>query len=108
MDEFVVLPFTIIAFLALSYIVVYLQKKNADVVKSRIFLHYPEFKKAFFLFALFALILVFHVALIYYPHLCYFILKCSPSEAYELQHLLGLALVVVLIGFIGLIYKSIK
>ena len=107
-DKFVVLPFTLITFFLLSYIVIYLHKRDPNLIRSRIFLNYYEFKKGFLLFALFAFILVLHVLLVYNPHVFYFLIECSPSVAHEIQHLLGLALAIVLVAFAVMIYKSVK
>lgn len=66
-NELLVIPISIITLVLLMYIVIYLWKKNPDVIRSRIFLKYREFKKAFLLLAVFAFMLVLHVTLIYIP-----------------------------------------
>jgi hypothetical protein len=60
-NEIVVLPIAIITFFLLMYIVIYLWKKDPDVIRSRVFLKYREFKKAFLLLAGFAFVLILHV-----------------------------------------------
>ncbi len=67
-NEVVIVPIAIIAFFMLMYIAVYLKKKDPDVIRSRIFLRYDEFKKSFILLTVFAFLLVLHVLFIYIPH----------------------------------------
>lgn len=103
-NELLVLPISIITFVVLIYITIYLWKKDPDVIRSRIFLKYCEIKKAFILLAAFALVLIFHVALIYIPHflsLNYIILID------DLQRILGLVLILILMAFVYFIYRSI-
>jgi hypothetical protein len=103
-NELLVLPIAIITFVVLMYIVIYLWKKDPDVVRSRIFLKYCEIKKAFILLAAFAFILILHVALIYIPHF-------FSSNFYfidDLQRILGLVLILILMTFVYIIYRSIK
>ena len=107
-NSYVIIPISIITFSILVYMVVYLYTKNPDTIRSKIFLNYSRFRAAFSLFALFALILIIHVALVYDPHIFFFILGCSPSMAYELQHFFGLLLTLIMIVFVGLLYKTIK
>ncbi len=102
-NDFVVLPITIIAFLLLMYVVFYLSKRDPDVVRSRIFLKYAEFKKAFILLAAFAFILVLHVALIYIPRIYYY----NPVVSY-IQKFFGLVLSMIMISFVYVLIKSIK
>ncbi len=104
-NEIIVLPIVIIAFFLLMYIVVFLNKKDPDVVRAKIFLNYRKFKKAFLLLALFAFILILHVALIYIPHLFlfedYFLVK-------DVQLFFGLTLAIIMISFVVYLYRSIK
>ena len=104
-NEILVLPITIITFFLLIYIVIYLCKKDPDVIRSRIFLKYNEIKKAFILFGLFAFVLVWHVSLIYIPH---FFSWNSSSLLYNLQRIFGLVLTLILISFVYYIYISIS
>ncbi|MCX9010976.1 MAG: hypothetical protein OIN66_07630 [Candidatus Methanoperedens sp.] len=104
-NEVVVIPAAIITFSLLMYIVYYLWNKDPDVIRSRIFLKYGEFKKAFLLFALFAFVLILHVSLIYIPHL--FSLEDSPLIE-DLQRFFGLALTLILITFVSYIYRSMR
>ncbi|MBU4076911.1 MAG: hypothetical protein KKD46_04170 [Euryarchaeota archaeon] len=85
LNELVVLPIIIITFLLLIYAVFYLSKRDSDVVRSRIFLKYAEFKKAFILLAAFAFVLVLHVALIYIPHLYYIEYYSIISEKHKIE-----------------------
>ncbi len=107
-DEVAVLPIVIIIFFLLIYILVYLKTKNPDVVRSKIFLNFNIFRSAFLLLALFGFVMVLHVALIYYPHIFYFILSCTTSLAFEIQRILGLALAISMAAFVYFIYRSIK
>ncbi len=107
-NELVILPILIITLILLIYIVIYLNKKDPDLIKSRIFLKYDEFKKAFLMLLLFAFLLVFHVILIYNPHFFYFLLNCSSSFADKLQHFFGLALSITIVIFASLIYRITK
>jgi len=102
-NEILVMPIAIITFVLLMYIVVYLWKKDPDVIRSRIFLRYCEIKKAFILLAAFAFILILHVALIYMP-------KFFSSDFLifidDLQRILGLVLILILITFVYFIYRT--
>ena len=104
-NEFVVLPIIIITFLLLIYVVFYLSKRDPDVVRSRIFLKYAEFKKAFILLAAFGFVLVLHVALIYMQDL-YYIKYYSIMT--DIQRFFGLVLSFIMINFVYLLIKSIK
>ena len=103
-----VLPAVLITFLLLSYIEYQLIRKDPDIIKARIFLRYNTFKKAFLLLVLFSFALLLHVVLISHPHIFYFILQCTPSFIYEVQRILGLFLVIILVYFVALIYKTIR
>ena len=107
-NSYVIIPISIITFSILVYMVVYIYTKNSDTIRSKIFLNYSRFRTAFSLFALFAFILIVHVALVYDPHMLYFIFNCSPSMAYKLQNFFGLILSLIMITFVGLLYKTIK
>ncbi len=107
-NEIVILPILIITLILLIYIVIYLNKKDPDLIKARIFLKYDEFKKAFLMLLLFAFLLIFHVILIYNPHFFYFLLNCSYSFAHKLQHFFGLALSITIVIFAYLIYRITK
>ena len=104
-NEVLVLPIAIITFFLLIYIVLYLWKKDPDVIRSRIFLKYNEIKKAFILFLVFAFILIFHVSLIYIPH---FVLLSSSPFISDLQKIFGLLLILILIAFVYVIFRSIR
>ncbi len=107
-NEKVDVPFSIITFFFIMYIVVYLRKKNPDIVRSKIFLNFDSFKKSFVLLAVFAFILILHIALLYRPRLFYSVLNCSPLFAYNLQRFFGLALSMVMISFVYFIFRSVK
>jgi len=104
-NEFVVLPIIIITFLLLIYVIFYLSKRDPDVVRSRIFLKYAEFKNAFILLAAFAFVLVLHVALIYIPH--FFYLEYY-SILNDIQRFFGLVLSIIIISFVYVLIKSIR
>jgi len=103
-NEVLVLPIAIITFFLLIYIVVYLYKKDPDVIRSRIFLKYDEIKKAFILFAAFAFILILHVSLIYIPH----IFSRDYSFIKDLQRIFGLVLILIMITFVYIIFVTIR
>ena len=107
-NEIVILPILIITLILLVYIVIYLNKKDPDLIKARIFLKYEEFKKAFSILLLFAFLLIFHVILIYNPHFFYSLLNCSSSFADQLQHFFGLALSITMVIFAYFIYRITK
>lgn len=110
-NEVVVIPVAIITFLLLIYIVIYLWKKDPDFIRSRIFLKYHEFKKAFLLLLLFAFVLIIHISLIYIPRFIYehFNDVFLPIDLItDLQRFFGLTLVLIMITFVLYIYKSIK
>lgn len=103
-NETVVLPIAVITFFLLLYIVVYLWKKDPDIIRSRIFLKYREFKKAFLLLVVFAFVLMLHVSLIYIPHL--FLLENSLID--DVQRVFGLILILIMVTFVHLIFRSIR
>ena len=103
-NEVLVLPIAIITFFLLIYIVMYLCKKDPDVIRSRIFLKYDEIKKAFILFAAFAFILILHVTLIYIPH----IFSLDYSFIKDLQRIFGLILILIMITFVYIIFGTIR
>lgn len=103
-NEVLVLPIAIITFFLLVYIIVYLWKKDPDVIRSRIFLKFNEIKKAFLLLLIFAFLLILHVSLIYVPH---FFTFDSPIID-DLQRIFGLLLILILIVFVYVIFKSVR
>lgn len=104
-NEVVVIPVAIITFTLMIYIVYYLWNKDPDIIRSKIFLKYGQFKKAFLLLALFAFVLILHVSLIYLPH--FFSFEDFPLIE-DVQRLFGLALTLILITFVFYIYRSMK
>lgn len=103
-NEIVVIPLAIIAFVLLMYIVLYLRKKDPDVIRAKIFLKYVEFKKAFVLIAVFAFVLIMHVSFIYIPRFFSF----GDSLIGDIQKIFGLFLVLILITFVYFIFRIIK
>lgn len=103
-NEIVVLPIAVLTFFLLIYIVTYLWKKDPDIIRSKIFLHYREFKKAFLLLAVFALVLMLHVSLIYIPHFFSFY---SPIIS-DMQRFFGLILILIMISFVYFIFRIIR
>lgn len=104
-NEVVIIPAAIIIFSLLMYIVFYLRNKDPDIIRSKIFLRYEEFKKAFMLFALFAFVLILHVSLIYIPHL---FLSIEYPLIEDVQRFFGLTLTLIMITFVSYIYRSMK
>ncbi len=62
-NHYVIIPLTILTFLMLVYFVVYIRKNDPDVIKSKLFLRFDEFKNAFTILAIAAFVLIFHVLL---------------------------------------------
>jgi hypothetical protein len=104
-NELVILPIVIITFFLLMYMVFYLSKIDPDVVRSRIFLKYAEFKNALILLAAFAFVLVLHVALIYISNLYYIEYY---SILTDIQRFFGLVLSMIMISFVYVLIKCIK
>jgi len=104
-NEFVVMTIVIIAFILMIYIAMYLNKKDPDVVRAKIFLNYDKFRKGFLLLSLLGLLLVFHVSLIYLPR--YFLLD-DYFLVKDLQLFFGLTMAVVMISFVYYLYRSIR
>ncbi len=104
-NEVVIIPAAIIIFSSLMYIVFYLRNKDPDIIRSKIFLKYEEFKKSFMLFALFAFVLIIHVSLIYIPH--FFSSEDNPLIE-DIQRFFGLTLTLIMITFVAYIYRSMR
>lgn len=104
-NETVVIPIAVITFFLLMYIALYLREKDPDIIRSRFFLNYNKFIKAYILLVLFAFVLIFHVTLIYIPH--YFNTSFGLPIT-ELQPFFGLVLVIIMLGFAYFIYRTIK
>ncbi len=104
-EGIVIIPLAIITFFILIYIAIYLHKKDPDVIRSRIFLKYDEFKKAFSLLAAFAFVLVLHVSLIFVPN--FYSFEDNPLIE-DIQRFFGLILVLVMITFVYIIFRSIR
>ncbi len=104
-NEVVVIPVAVVTFVLLMYIVIYLWTKDPDIIRSKIFLRYREFKNAFLFFALFDFVLILHVSLIYIPH--FYSFNDFPLME-DLQRFFGLALILILITFVYYLYKSMK
>ncbi len=102
-NDIILIPLALIAFLLLIYIVFYLNKKDPDVIRSRIFLKYNEFKKAFILLAAFAFILILHVLLIYIHH---YLLEEEFIE--DIQRFFGLILALIMVEFVYVIFRCMK
>ncbi len=103
-NEIAVLPIAIITFFLLISMFIYLRKKDPDLLRSRIFLKYGQFKRAFILLALFAFLMILHVSFIYIPH--YF--SYDDSLLGLAQEFFGFGMVLTLIAFVGTIYISLK
>jgi hypothetical protein len=104
-NEVVVIPVVIFTFFLLIYIVLYLRNKDPDIIRSKIFLKYNEFKSAFLLFALFAFVLILHVSLFYIPH--FYSLEENPLLE-DVQRFFGLSLTLIMITFVFYIYRIMK
>ncbi len=105
LNEIVIIPLSLISFLLLMRVVIFLRTKDPDVVRAKIFLKYQVFKKALALSALFAFVLLFHVFLIYFT----LIFKSTFGlPLADMQRFFGLVLVFTLTIFVYFIYRSIK
>ncbi len=108
-NYYVIIPLTILTFLMLVYFVVYIRKNDPDIIKSKLFLRFDEFKNAFTILAIAAFVLIFHVLLIYLHNL---IDMSSMLELLVLfsniQQLLGLALAILLLIFAYRLFKVVK
>ncbi len=108
-NHYVIIPLTILTFLMLVYFVVYIRKNDPDIIKSKLFLRFDEFKNAFTILAIAAFVLIFHVLLIYLHNL---IDMSSMLELLVLfsniQQLLGLALAILLLIFAYILFKVVK
>jgi hypothetical protein len=93
----------------LVYFVVYIRKNDPDIIKSKVFLRFDEFKNAFTILAIAAFVLIFHVLLIYLRDL---IDMSSMLELlylfYNIQQSLGLLLAILLLIFAYRLFKVVK
>lgn len=105
LNEIVVLPVAVISFILLMQVAMFLQTKDPDVVRAKIFLKYRIFRKALVLTAIFAFVLVIHIFLIYIPR---FFNSTFGLPLADIQRFFGLLLVFTLITFVYFIYRSIK
>lgn len=106
-NQIIIIPISLVTFFLLIYIVIYLNKKDPDVIRSKIFLKYREIKKAFIMLIIFAFLLIFHVSLIYIPQLFEFTSDLITLME-DLQLFFGLFLVLTLVTFAITVYRSIK
>lgn len=104
-NEIIIIPVAMATFILLIYITLYLRKRDPEVIRAKIFLHYYTFKKAFELLAVFAFVLIIHVSLLYVPNYFY---SDPPLSLIELQHFFGLVLALVMLSFAYYVFKSIK
>ncbi|MCG7848119.1 MAG: hypothetical protein MIO93_02930 [ANME-2 cluster archaeon] len=108
-NHYVIIPLTILTFLMLVYFVVYIRKNDPDIIKSKVFLRFDEFKNAFTILAIAAFVLIFHVLLIYLRDL---IDMSSMLELlylfYNIQQSLGLLLAILLLIFAYRLFKVVK
>jgi len=103
-NDVLMLPIVIITFVLLIYLIFYLRGKDADLIRSKIFLRYSDFKNAFLLLAAFALGLVIHVALIFTTQL-FFI---DDSLIDDIQKVFGLVLSLIMLTFVYFFFRCIK
>lgn len=101
----IVIPIVILTFILLMYVVIYLFESDPDVIRSRIFLRYNDFRKSFVILVIFALVLILHTSLIFIEHDAPIIFNLTP---HDMQILFGVALAVIMCVFSYFIYKSIK
>ncbi|MCK4928206.1 MAG: hypothetical protein KAR76_00575 [Methanosarcinales archaeon] len=108
-NNYAIIPLTIVTFAILVYFVVYIRSNDPDVIKSKLFLRFDEFKNAFTILAFAAFVLIFHVLLIYLHN---FIDMSQMLNLMVLipnmQQLLGLVLTILLLLFAVRIFRVIK
>lgn len=109
-NRYVIIPLTLVTFALLVYFAFYLGKSDPDVIKSKIFLRFEEFRKAFIVLAIAAFTLVFHVIFIYLPKFSEFVTLTDPQYAFlkSFQQLLGLVLAILLLLFAYAMFKAVK
>ncbi|MFU8767340.1 MAG: hypothetical protein ACNA7I_06715 [Candidatus Methanoperedens sp.] len=100
-----VIPIVILTFVLLMYVVIYLFERDPDIIRSRIFLNYHVFKKAFIMLAIFALVLIFHVSMIFKKSDSWVLFGMT---IYELQIVFGMILAIIICFVSYFIYKAIK
>jgi len=103
-NDVLVLPIVIITFLLLTYMVFYLRRTDADLIRAKIFLRYSQFKNTFLLLSAFALVLVIHVGLLYTRQL--YSIEASVIE--DMQKFFGLVLSLIMLTFVYFLLRSIK
>lgn len=108
-NHYIIIPLTILSFAMLVYFVIFIRTNDPDIIKSKLFLRFDEFRNAFTILAVAAFVLIFHVLLIY---LHYFIDITPMLEMLvilsKLQQLLGLVLTVLLLFFAFRLIKVVK
>lgn len=100
-----VIPIVILTFVLLMYVVIYLFERDPDTIRSRIFLNYHVFKKAFMMLAIFAFVLIFHVSMIFKKSDAWVLFGMT---IYELQIVFGMILAIIICFVSYFIYKAIK
>lgn len=105
----VIIPLTILTFLILVYFVIYIRKNDPDIIKSKLFLRFDEFKNAFTILAFASFIQIFLILSTYLRDL---IDMSSMLEILYLFHntqpLLDLALTLLLLFFAYRLLKVVK
>ncbi|MCL7475360.1 MAG: hypothetical protein SCH39_12735 [Methanosarcinales archaeon] len=108
-NHYAIIPLTILTFSMLMYFVIYIRMNDPDIIKSKLFLRFDEFKNAFTILAFAAFVLIFHVLFIYLHNI---IDMSSMLELLvilsKIQQLLGLILTILLLFFASRLFKVVK
>jgi predicted ferric reductase len=91
------------------YFVYFLGISDPDLIKSKIFLRFDEFRKAFIILAVVGFALVFHVFFIYLPkYISMDLWRTIVPWVGSLQQLLGLVLTILLLLFVYKMFRTVK
>ncbi|MCL7414681.1 MAG: hypothetical protein M8349_01290 [ANME-2 cluster archaeon] len=108
-NYYVIIPLTVVTFAMLVYFVIFIRKNDPDIIKSKLFLRFDEFRSAFTLLAVAAFVLIFHVLLIYIGN--FFDMTTMVSMLLfmsNIQQILGLILTVLLLLFAYRMFRVVK
>jgi len=108
-NQIILTPLVGIAFVLITYVVVHFWTSDPDTVKSKLFLNYDKFKKAFMLFALIAFLLLLHVFLVFIRNYVSSDLLIQYGSAMrDIQLILGLIMAIGLTFFAYVVYGITK
>ncbi|MDF1557039.1 MAG: hypothetical protein P1P80_02475 [ANME-2 cluster archaeon] len=108
-NNYIIIPLTVVTFAMLVYFVIFIRKNDPDIIKSKLFLRFDEFKSAFTILAVAAFVLIFHMLLIYIGN--FFDMTTMVSLLLfmsNIQQILGLILTVLLLLFAYRMFRVVK